>query len=170
MNCDPILAARMIMGCCYYENKLTKYKKIANCLITLLNGKLIDVDKLDYIARDKWASGYSASSVDISRLVSAIVIIEKKREYKVCFHKSALSELESVFEAKKFQNIWIFSHHKVIYDQYLLKKSVEKLSEIITKHTKDTALSEIFTAECFLRRKKSIMKLFLCPVMMIYYT
>ena len=71
---DADFVARMIMGCKYKDNKDQK-NQIKNEIISLLNGRAIDVDKLDYTARDRWASGYTSSSIDLERLISAFRII-----------------------------------------------------------------------------------------------
>lgn len=155
---DILLVARMIIGCHYRGEKSPK-KQIANCLMDLLNGKSIDVDKLDYTARDKWASGFSSSAIDLERLLSAICIRKRNDNYVLCFHKSAISEIESVLDAKNFQHMWIISHHKVKYDQHLLTKSIEKLAEKITREDKDEqsikeskreeALGNLFSIDIF---------------------
>ncbi|MCK4564800.1 MAG: HD domain-containing protein, partial [Verrucomicrobia bacterium] len=127
LNADPVLVVRMIIGCRYHKH-VTAYEEICNCLIDLLNGKAIDVDKLDYVSRDKWASGTNSSNVDLHRLLSSVCLRKHSSKLKICFYKSALSVVESVLEAKNFQYLWIFSHHKVAYDQYVLKKAVETLA------------------------------------------
>lgn len=48
--------ARCITGYCY--SKLNKNQDIWNCLIQLLNADVIDVDKLDYLIRDAYITGF----------------------------------------------------------------------------------------------------------------
>ncbi|MDA3926529.1 MAG: HD domain-containing protein [Kiritimatiellae bacterium] len=52
---DPILVARMITG--IKNTQVSAVNRLEDIFINLLNGSPIDVDKLDYILRDTWASG-----------------------------------------------------------------------------------------------------------------
>lgn len=77
---DALLAARMILGC-KYSKPDTLIKKFENKLILLLNGNGIDVDVLDYIQRDSWASGVSNVEIDFNRLLSSLMIKPKPMEH-----------------------------------------------------------------------------------------
>lgn len=150
---DPILSARMIIGCKYIDAD-TKFKQLANCFIALLNGNIIDADRLDYIKRDKWASGYNSTNLDLERLLSSICIKIKKNtnedKYVVCFLKNAISEIPNITESRDFQSSWIFSHHKIAYDQYILEKAVEKLAELLNPNvSKEIAMSKLFNIDSF---------------------
>lgn len=164
LNANPFLAARMIIGCKYLDPK-DNFEKIANCFILLLNGGIIDADRLDYAKRDTWASGYSAIQIDFERLLSAICIKYDNKgedEFKVCFHKKAICDIPRILEIKDFQNSWIFSHHKILYDQELLIKSIEQLSKIIAKEScennlklsSEDVLKQIFNIEAFQHKCK----------------
>ena len=63
-NADSTLAARMIIGC-KYEKPKSEYEKIADCFISLLNGLLIDTDRLDYVNRKKFVFGYVTANVEL---------------------------------------------------------------------------------------------------------
>lgn len=125
-NPSPELIGRMIMGCKYK----TKEKSIEDCFIELLHG-FIDADRLDYICRDRWAAGYMSSSIDVERLIDSIELFNLKGYWKVTFGKNALSEIQSVIDAKNFQNICMFNHHQVKYEQWLLEKCVEELVKLM---------------------------------------
>lgn len=125
-NPSPELIGRMITGAKYK----TKEKSIEDCFIELLHG-FIDADRLDYICRDKWAAGYMSSSVDVDRLIDSIELCEQDGFWKVTFGKNALSEIQSVIDAKNFQNVCMFSHHQVKYEQWLLKQCVEELVKVM---------------------------------------
>jgi len=130
INGNPELAARMILGCKFRGTKSQK-RRFENCLIDLLNGKTIDVDKLDYIKRDTWASGVNNVSIDSSRLLSALVIDIYDGIPTLTFNKRALSVLQNVLDGRNYLYRWLYIHHKVLYDQYLLREAVKKLSKII---------------------------------------
>jgi HD superfamily phosphohydrolase len=140
---DPILVARMILGW-EHEVKDTEKKIFENCLICTLNSNAIDVDKLDYIARDTWASGVNNATIDIHRLLSALTIGKQEDGRKVLsFHKSALSVIQSVVTGRNYLFRWIYYHHKVCYDQWLLQKAVKSLAPEDTDDARDEFMEKV---------------------------
>lgn len=121
---NPALVGRMIMGLPY---KNEENKSLANCFISLLHGDVIDADRIDYVCRDRWASGYMSSSLDVKRLISSIRIKKKERKYLVTFQKSAINEVQALIDSKNFQATTVFVHHQVVYEQKLLKDAVQDL-------------------------------------------
>lgn len=121
---DPELVVRMITGVFYSVEKTSH--QIHNCFISLLHGKIIDADRLDYACRDVWASGYCTSNIDLRRLISALHIKRKDDDYVVCFESNSLNEIESVLNVKDFQTKYVINHHVVVYEQYLLQQAAEK--------------------------------------------
>lgn len=121
---NPSLVGRMIMGIPYN----TIEESLEDCFISLLHGDVIDADKLDYICRDKWASGYLADSVDLDRLIDSIVLHKGiEGRYKIAYSKSSINEIQALIDSKNFQTNWVFLHHQVVYEQKLLKDSVTEL-------------------------------------------
>lgn len=118
---NPSLLARMIVGCRYN----TAEKSLEDAFIDLIHGDIIDADGLDYVCRDVWASGYSTSKVDVSRLINSIHIKEYEGKYVVCYSDKALNEIKSVLQVKNFQNDIVFNHHTVILEQELLKQAMQ---------------------------------------------
>ena len=101
---------------------------LEDCFISLLHWDVIDADKLDYICRDKWASGYLADSVDLDRLIDSIVLHKGiEGRYKIAYSKSSINEIQALIDSKNFQTNWVFLHHQVVYEQKLLKDSVTEL-------------------------------------------
>lgn len=125
---DPLLAARMIMGCTYESRDFKN--KFKNRIIRLLNGNSIDVDSLDYIQRDTWSSGVSNVVIDFERLLSSIIIKNDESDIpRIVFKKQVLSVLENIVIGRNFLYKWIYSHHKVVYEQELLKKAIEEIND-----------------------------------------
>lgn len=125
---DPLLMARMIMGVpfslCEKDEKATYLHEILNCYISLLNGGLIDADRLDYACRDRWAMGLTSSQLNIQRLLSSIRIgeLENGKKYGIVFTKKAIVELRALIDNKNFSNQHVFTHHKFkILEKYLIK-------------------------------------------------
>jgi len=146
------LAARMVMGCTHHRCSDDDKKRFENALIMLLNGNAVDVDKLDYITRDTWASGVNNVSVDIDRLLGALTVAERGAKIVPAFRKQALSVVQSVVDARNYLYRWIYGHHKVQYDQHLLTASVVSVAALLGSHDgidQDEALRRIFSLETF---------------------
>lgn len=142
---NPSLVGRMIMGIPYY----TIDHSLEDCFISLLHGDVIDTDKLDYICRDKWASGYLADSVDLDRLIDAVVIYQDREGWhRIAYHKSCINEIQALMDSKNFQSNWVFKHHQVVYEQMLLKESVKELVECL-KPEHDLPASQLFNYKAF---------------------
>ena len=147
MNIDPEFVARMITGTLYENEKDTH--QIHNCFITLLHGHIIDADRLDYACRDVWASGYSTSSIDLRRLISALHILQNsEKQYVVCFESNSLNEIMGVLNVKDFQVRYVINHHTVSYEQWLLDKAVCTMAKQFFPDLEETsALSKIICEE-----------------------
>ena len=155
---DLDLTIRAILGCVYAlkpsdANEEKKKLGIKNCLIRLLNSSTVDVDKLDYIARDTQMSGYDNVILDNARLLDSICFIIKDDDiYYPAFKKSVLSVINNVVLAKNLQAQWIVNHPIVLYDAYLLRRaigiSIKKLyDELFAKE--EEASFEIFLKKIF---------------------
>ena len=127
---DPCHVSRMIMGFPYRTHE----KTLEDCLISLLHGDVIDADKIDYICRDKWASGYQSNSVDIDRIIRALRIVDNEGKFQIVYSKTALYEINSLIDNKNFQANWIFKHHQVVYEQKIVLNAVEALVQCLFKN------------------------------------
>lgn len=121
--------ARCITG---YKYKVkNEYNSIANCFITMLNSKIIDVDKLDYLIRDAYETGFQTVSIDYERLLTSITVHKKDNQYEIAYYKGAISVIENVIYAHDSERKWIQSHPVIIYENYLLKLAINKLNNIL---------------------------------------
>ena len=126
---DLDLIVRSIIGSCYSYKRTDNEEirlelGIKNCLIRLLNSSTVDVDKLDYIARDTQMSGYDSIVLDNKRLLDNVCIVNNDGIYYPAFRKGALSVLSNVVIAKNSQANWIINLPVVIYEAYLLCKAI----------------------------------------------
>lgn len=130
------LFARCITGYLYTPEKsdisLSDDQTIKNCLISLLNSSIIDVDRLDYVIRDAYVSGFQNVSIDYQRLLNSISVVQKDGAYQLAYHKSALSIIESVIVAYDSEKKWIQSHPVVLYEHFLIQHSIEVVEQYIT--------------------------------------
>jgi hypothetical protein len=147
---DPILVARMITGCTHWEPK-SGAEQFENCLISLINGAGIDVDKLDYILRDTWASGVNNVSIDLHRLLGALEVVQERDGMKVAFRKSALSVVKSVLDGRNFLYRWLYSHHTVVYYNYVLNRALLALDQSLSGGGEGTLIDAIFSEESYER-------------------
>lgn len=117
--------ARCITGYCYSD--LEQNQDIWNCLIRLLNADVIDVDKLDYLIRDAYITGFDTVQIDYIRLLGAICLWKDSDDdsWKLVFHKSALSVIQNVVFAHDAERHWIQNHPVVQYEGYILNHAIE---------------------------------------------
>lgn len=130
---DHSFFARCIIGLKYKNIKhTTKSEKrrlpLYKACIELLNSNIIDVDKLDYLIRDSYMSGYSSISIDYNRLLNGVFI--NSGEHPIGYEKSSLSVLENVLTAHDMERRWVQSHPTIQYEGYLLQTIIRELNAI----------------------------------------
>lgn len=133
-NMEKELFARCITG--YKYSTTNEENSIKNCYIELLNSKIIDVDKLDYLIRDAYTTGFNTTNIDYQRLLNSLTIHNKsdKEKYVLAYHKSAISVIENVIYAHDSERKWIQTHPVVLYESYLLSNAIAELSKSITSN------------------------------------
>lgn len=140
--------ARAIMGV-EYSSKEIKYQ-IQNCLINMLNGSLIDVDKLDYLMRDAYVTGYSTMKIDYERLLAGYTITKVKTKvngeiFKLAFKKGSLSIIENITYANDLERRWIQSNPTVLYDCKLVENAIRLYNQyMIKKYSKLKLYGNVF--------------------------
>ena len=149
-NVDPEQFARMITGVKNKDNEEGCRLRIYNFLIQLINGFIIDVDRLDYLLRDTWASGVSNAQVDLVRLLNGIKLNWSTGKIEIM--NQSLSSLINAVKARDFIFQWVFPHHKVAYSDYILHDAIQKLiTALANKKAEDPTkvAQEIFSPERF---------------------
>lgn len=124
--------ARCITGYKYTHN-MDADKSCMNCLIELLNSEIIDVDKIDYLIRDSYVTGFDTVSIDYDRLLRSIYVDENMGNYQICFDKAAVSVLENVVYAHDAERKWIQNHPIVLYEAYIIENAMQQVVEQIFK-------------------------------------
>lgn len=110
----------------YFVKK--KEIELLNCIISLLNSSIIDVDRLDYIIRDSITIGFKSAQVDYMRLLSGMRIVENQSRLCIGYHKSALSVIESAIYAHDAEKKWVQSHPSILYEMEALKNAMSILT------------------------------------------
>lgn len=134
---DKEFFARCITGY-LYSNK----QDIRNCLISLLNSSVIDVDRLDYIIRDSFVSGYQNVSIDYVRLLNGLIAVYDNKEYKLVYHKSAMSVIEHVIFAHDSERKWLQNHPVILYENSLVEYCIHKVEQYFSRISKSLQESE----------------------------
>ena len=145
--------------------------QLLNCIISLLNSSIIDVDRLDYIIRDAATIGFKNAQVDYMRLLSGMRILEYEKTLCIGYHKSALSVIESAVYAHDAEKKWVQGHPSILYEMEALKHAMAFLTktfstpndvnplfcyEALTEQGKNlTIYSPIFTEEALSLIKES---------------
>ncbi len=140
---DLNTAARMVIGCTYYDYNSDEDKHgVENVLIRLLNSNILDVDKLDYIIRDTKMSGYDNVSLDINRLLKSVTAIRNDEGIYPAYDKKVLSTIDNLFRAKQQENMWMIAHPVVEYEKRLIMACVQEYD-----NEKPGYIEKIFTKE-----------------------
>lgn len=129
---DDDLFVRAITGVTYepaHNDSL-----ILNIIIGMLNGSVIDVDKLDYLIRDSYVTGYSSMSIDVDRLLAGFTVStytteSNKSKMVPAYKKSALSIMENVAYANDLERRWIQNNPTILYDCKLVEIAIEQYNE-----------------------------------------
>lgn len=131
---DRELFVRSIIGVTYKsEDKL-----IENTIIGMLNGTLIDVDKLDYLIRDSYVTGFNTMALDVDRLFSGYVISEytdasSATKRVAAYKRGSLSVIENVTFANDLERHWIQNNPTILYDVKLIQLAIESYDSYMVK-------------------------------------
>lgn len=123
--------ARCITG--YQYKTVSDENEIKNCFVSMLNSKVIDVDRLDYLIRDAYTSGFATIKIDYVRLLKSLTIVKNEGHYTIAYQKDAVSIIENVVYAHDAERKWIQNHPAVLYEAYILKHILEYLNEKLNK-------------------------------------
>lgn len=134
---DRELFARAIIGAPYKA----KDKLIENTVIGMLNGTLIDVDKLDYLIRDSYVTGFNTMALDVDRLFAGYVISEytdasSATKRVAAYKRGSLSVIENVTFANDLERHWIQNNPTILYDVRLIQLAIEHYDNYMTEKYK----------------------------------
>lgn len=138
---DEDLFIRAIIGVKYEEKDNSNDRLIRNIVIGMLNGSLIDVDKLDYLIRDGYVTGFNTMSLDVERLFAGYTIADyvdsSASTHKVpAYKRGALSVIENVTFANDLERHWIQNHPSILYDAKLVDLAIVSYNSFMKKKHK----------------------------------
>jgi hypothetical protein len=160
------LFARCITGYKYSEK--SEVAAVKNCFISVLNSKVIDVDKLDYLIRDAYTTGFNTVNIDYIRLLQALTISGKNSDIQIAYYKDAVSVIENVVYAHDAERKWIQNHPVVLYECYILNHVFQQLSDYLDKKKHKLFSYESLTVEGHQLKNKVKVSL-LCDDDIIYF-
>lgn len=117
-----------------------KEVELLNCVISLLNSSIIDVDRLDYVIRDAETIGFQNAKVDYVRLLKGMRIVQYKDCFCIGYHKSALSVIESAVYAHDAEKKWVQSHPSILYEMEALKSAMSALTSRFSSESNQNPL------------------------------
>ncbi len=135
------LFVRSIIGAKYArvmwrdDEKVFKKITIYNAVISLLNSDIIDVDKLDYILRDNFMTGFKNTGIDVERLIKSFTIVQKSdSSFCLAYKKNAFSVIENVILANDSSRRWVQNHPIILYDTYITQYCVKETFKILEEY------------------------------------
>lgn len=135
---DKELFARSIMGVLYKETH--KNSVLFNAIIGMLNGNIIDVDKIDYLRRDAYVTGYSSMAIDYDRILSGYTVSiynnQGKKQEVAAFKKKSLSVIENIAQANDLERRWVQSNPVILYDCRLVEMAIIKFNGYMMRNRK----------------------------------
>ena len=122
---------RCILGIQYYSLKENDYEKIImNWCIQMLNCDTIDVDRLDYVMRDCYFSGYNNVNIDYKRFLESMHChIDKDNYLMFSYNQRCITEIEKIFVAFESEKKWVQHHNTIIYENFILENIVNLIDK-----------------------------------------
>lgn len=174
---DEELFVRAIIGVKYKSND--DGYLIENTIVEILNGSLIDVDKLDYLLRDAYVTGFNTMVLDVDRLFAGYTIVKStevssKTRYIAAYKRGSLSVIENVTFANDLERHWIQNHPAILYDVKLIQQAIGLYDKYMVAVYAEKLGSEksIFTREALSPagyKEKGIPLCLLCDDDIIYW-
>lgn len=126
---DTEFVIRCILGMPYIPSKSDEVKLYneKNIVIGLINSKVFDMDKLDYIMRDSFFTGIGVPQIDVDRLFKNIYLREYP-QYEVVFLSKAVPVLQNMIESRDSLYMYVYNHHTVVYTDFILSYIFRRLA------------------------------------------
>lgn len=126
---DFELIIRSIIGLPYDMSSQALYEenKQKNVIVGLINSKIFDMDKLDYIMRDALCTGIGTPSIDTHRLFNNMYI-NSERNYTLVFLQRAVPALQNMVEARDALYMYVYNHHVTVFSDFMYSYIFRRLT------------------------------------------
>jgi len=127
INVDYELIIRCILGIEYDVSTSEKFNNNCkkNLMVRLINSKIFDMDKLDYIMRDSALTGIGTPSIDTKRLFRNMYI---DKNYSLVFTSRAVPVLQNMIDSRDGLYLYVYNHHAVVFSDFMNSYILRKLS------------------------------------------
>lgn len=124
---DFELIIRSILGITYDVSTKTEFDKNGkkNIIVRLINSKVFDMDKLDYIIRDSAFTGIGMPFIDTKRLFKNMYL---DRDYSLVFTSRAVPVLQNMIDARDGLYLYVYNHHAVVFSDFINTYILRRLS------------------------------------------
>lgn len=139
---------RIITGAIYSEPE--NWDK--NIIISIVNSKTIDADKLDYLMRDNLMTGKVGPEIDITRLLESLIITD---DNQIALQQMCLSTLQKIIDCRDSLYMWVCNHHTVVYTDYLYYnffKHIIRLKEENIDNPEAIEFEELFSCDAIAKK------------------
>lgn len=149
ISTDYELIIRSILGIEYDVSTKLKFEENGkkNIVVRLINSKVFDMDKLDYIMRDSTMTGIGTPSIDTKRLFRNIYL---DKNYSFVFTSRAVPVLQNMIDSRDGLYLYVYNHHAVIFSDFMNTYILRKLShnardylQIVYPHASTEQMDEL---------------------------
>ncbi len=129
LQVDYELIIRCILGLKYdvsTDEKFNKYKE-KNVIINLLNSRIFDLDKLDYVMRDSLFTGIGAPKIDTHRLFRNMYL-NNAMDYNIVFTNRAVPSLQNMIESRDELYMYVYNHHTSVFSDFMFSYIFRRLA------------------------------------------
>ena len=129
LSVDFELIIRCILGITYDVSTNDKFSdcKEKNIIINLINSKIFDMDKLDYIMRDSLFTGIGAPKIDTHRLFRNMYL-NNDNEFKIVFSNRAVPALQNMIESRDELYMYVYNHHTSVLTDFMCSYIFRRLT------------------------------------------
>lgn len=126
LRVDFELILRCILGI-EYDTSSQRFEKnkVKNVIVRLINSKIFDMDKLDYIMRDAMLTGIGTPTIDTHRLFRNMHLTE---QYELVFTSKAVPALQNMIEARDGLYMYVYNHQTVVLSDFMNSYILRRLS------------------------------------------
>lgn len=87
-----------------------------NIIVHLINSRVFDMDKLDYIIRDSRMTGIGTPVIDTNRLFQNMYLND---DSAIVFSSRAVPALQNMVDARDELYMYVYNHHAVIFSDFM---------------------------------------------------